>query len=240
MSAVVIGAAGTIGTACVEQLVRDGHDVFAADLAEPAIVGATGVSLDVTDRHAVEETMTRLDAAAPITALIYAAGLNTTGPVDAIDWSRYDQVMAVNLQGAFHVGAVLESLMRTRQRTLGAVFVASTAGLVGEAGGSVYCASKFGLLGFTQSFAAEIAPLGGRANAVCPGNVDSPMLTALAEQIGAREGRESSAVLDELAHSCAFARLITPAEVARTCAWLVSDGASGISGQTIVVDGPPA
>lgn len=174
MSAVVIGAGGTIGSACVEQLVHDRFEVFAADLGEPVIPGANKVFLDVTDRGAVAETLTRLDRDAPITALVYAAGLNATGPVDVTDWSRYDQIMAVNLQGAFHVGAAVASLMRARQRSLGAVFIASTAGLVGEAGGSVYCASKFGLLGFTQSFAAEIAPLGGRANAVCPGNVASP------------------------------------------------------------------
>ena len=64
------------------------------------------------------------------------------------------------------------------------------------------------------------------------------MLTTLAEKIGAREGRGANAVLADLAASSAFHRLISPEEVAATCSWLVSPHSSGISGQTIVVDGP--
>jgi len=240
MSAIVIGAGGSLGGACVERLLTDGMDVIAADLHKPEIPGARGLALDVTTRDALAKALSDIDERSAITALIYAAGLNTTGLVDDTNWATYESVMAVNLQGAFHVGAVMESLMRKRQRSIGMVFISSTAGLTGEAGGSVYCASKFGLLGFVQAFAAEIAPLGGRANAVCPGNVDSPMLATLADHIGEREGMSGSAILDKLAQACAFGRLITPAEVANTCAWLVSASASGISGQTIVVDGPPA
>jgi NAD(P)-dependent dehydrogenase (short-subunit alcohol dehydrogenase family) len=101
-------------------------------------------------------------------------------------------------------------------------------------------ATKFGLIGFVQSFASEIAQFGGRANAVCPGNVDSPMLRKLAGQIAARQSKTEEQVLGELAGSSAFNRLIDPREVARTCAWLLSPNSSGISGQTIVVDGPVA
>lgn len=110
---------------------------------------------------------------------------------------------------------------------------------MGEAGGSVYCSSKFALIGFVQSYASEIAKYGGRANAVCPGNVDSPMLRQLADQVAVREATTTDLLLDAWARSTAFNRLIEPLEVARACVWLASAESSGISGQTIVVDGPP-
>jgi NAD(P)-dependent dehydrogenase (short-subunit alcohol dehydrogenase family) len=240
MSAVVMGARGTIGRACVESFVGRGLSVVALDLVVPDIPGATCYSLDVTDRNQVRDVVERIDRDDPITGLVYAAGVNATGEVDAIDWGDYDRLMAVNLQGGFHVGAAWQARCRIVPRTGGAVFISSTAGLVGEAGGSIYVATKFGVRGFVESFAAELAPLGVRANTVCPGNVDSHMLTRLAEQFAERDSTTPQAILDQLAASSAFNRLISPREVADTCTWLCSDEASGISGQTIVVDGPPA
>jgi len=240
MSALVVGAAGTIGRACVEAYLAEGVTTIAADLRAPDIPGADGVAMDVRDPEGVDGLIRSLDEQELITSVVYAAGLNVTGPLDQTDWDDYTRVMGVNLRGAFHVGAALERRFRVMARDAAVVFLSSTAGLMGEAGGSVYCASKFGLLGFMESFAAEIAPLGARANAVCPGNVDSPMLHTLAEAIGQREGQSTEALLEQMANSCAFGRLITPQEVASTCLWLTQPGASGISGQTIVVDGPLA
>jgi NAD(P)-dependent dehydrogenase (short-subunit alcohol dehydrogenase family) len=240
MTAVVFGASGTIGKAVAEAFMQDNKRVVGVDRVAPDIEGVVGVAADVTGRAQVAKVVADADRDDPITALVYAAGVNATGPVDAIDWNDYDRLMAVNLQGAFHVGAAWQALCRTTPRTAGSVFISSTAGLVGEAGGSIYVATKFGLRGFVESFAAEMAPLGVRANTVCPGNVDSVMLARLAEQFAERNNTTPQAILDELAASSAFNRLITPEEVANTCVWLCSDGASGISGQTIVVDGPPA
>lgn len=240
MTAVVFGASGTIGRSVAEAFREAGETVVGVDRVTPEIDGVTGVAADVTDRDQVAAVIADADRDEPITALVYAAGVNATGPVDAIDWEDYDRLMAVNLQGAFHVGAAWQALCRTTPRVAGSVFISSTAGLVGEAGGSIYVATKFGLRGFVESFAAEMAPLGVRANTVCPGNVDSVMLSRLAEQFAERNNTTPQAILDELAASSAFNRLISPVEVAHTCVWLCSPLSSGISGQTIVVDGPPA
>ena len=239
MTILIIGANGAIGKACVNVLIHEGK-VAVTDLTLPDFDVAEKHILDVRDEKAVTTLIKALDSRDPLSGLIYAAGLNTTGPVDGIDWDVYEKVMAVNLRGAFHVGAALLSVMRDKPRSFSSVFIASTAGLVGEAGGTVYCASKFGLIGFTQSFAGEIAEFGGRANVVCPGNVESPMLKELAGAIGARSGKSGEATLSDWKKASAFKRLITPEEVAQTCSWLLSDNASGISGQTIVVDGPRA
>ena len=239
MVAVVIGASGTIGEACVSQFLHDEVDVFALDVVEPRINGSTNLTMDVTNRESVREVLQSISAEHEVSALVYAAGVNTTGPLSDLNWSDYDKVMAVNLQGAFHVAAEMETLMAQQPRPLGAVFISSTAGLRGEPGGSVYVASKFGLRGLVESFAGEIAPYGGRANTVCPGNVESAMLSQLAEKFALRQNTSVSEVMTQLEASSAFNRLITPQEVAQTCVWLCSEKASGISGQTIVVDGAP-
>jgi NAD(P)-dependent dehydrogenase (short-subunit alcohol dehydrogenase family) len=240
MKALVIGAAGHLGKACVEELLASGSEVYAADLSKPSVAGAQAIELDVTNLASMKSQISEIEKSGPIEALIYAAGVNFTGYVDQTDWQQYQKLMQVNLQGAFHVGAALQESMRSTRRDFSSVFISSTAGLKGEAGGSIYVATKFGLIGFVQSFASEIAQFGGRANAVCPGNVDSPMLRKLAGQIAARQSKTEEQVLGELAGSSAFNRLIDPREVARTCAWLLSSNSSGISGQTIVVDGPVA
>ncbi|MFE9172703.1 SDR family NAD(P)-dependent oxidoreductase [Streptomyces kebangsaanensis] len=242
----VIGAAGALGRAVCEALARRGHSVWAADAVDPSAAledlpgsGHRAGRADVTDQGSVEAMLR--DAAGTggrLDGLVYAAGVNYTGPVAVTDWSQYDRLMEVNLRGAFRTGQAVARSLAADPRPFGAVFLSSTAGLRGEAGGSVYCASKFGLIGFVQSFAAEIAAYGGRANAVCPGNVDSPMLRRLAVQVAERENATEADVLARFADASAFRRLIDPAEVGRTCAWLVSADSSGISGQTVVVDGP--
>lgn len=241
MTVLVIGAAGTIGKACVTALAASGVDqLVAVDLTAPSLPGIEARSLDVTKVDQVTTLVRELDARSPIIGVIYAAGLNTTGEVDTIDWEEYERVMAVNLRGAFHVGSALMEVLRIKPREMGSVFISSTAGLRGEAGGSIYCASKFALIGFTTSFAGEIAQFGGRANVVCPGNVDSPMLSKLAATVGQRQGLSEEEMLDRWINSSAFRRLIDPREVGETCAWLVSSRSSGVSGQVIVVDGPLA
>jgi NAD(P)-dependent dehydrogenase (short-subunit alcohol dehydrogenase family) len=244
----VVGAAGTLGAATCRVLADRGATVWAADYQDPAATvsalpgsGHRSSRVDVTDDVAVAALLDEVWRDLPILdGLVYAAGANYTGYVASTSWPDYQRVMDVNVRGAFTVGKALAGRLVDEPRPFGTVWLSSVAGLAGEAGGSVYCASKFALIGFVQSFASEIAASGGRANAVCPGNVDSPMLRQLARQVGERDGIDGGALLDEWARACAFGRLIEPDEVARTCAWLVSPDASGISGQTVVVDGPVA
>jgi NAD(P)-dependent dehydrogenase (short-subunit alcohol dehydrogenase family) len=147
-------------------------------------------------------------------------------------------VFAVNLLGAFTLGKAVAQRIRAEPRPVSIVYLSSVAGLHGEAGGAAYCATKSGLIAFVQSFAAEIAEFGCRANAVCPGNVDTPMLRSLAAQVANREGTTAEQVIRQLTGATAFRRLLAPAEVADACLWLLSPAASAISGQAVVVDGP--
>ncbi|MFJ3670291.1 SDR family NAD(P)-dependent oxidoreductase [Streptomyces sp. NPDC090106] len=246
---VVIGAAGALGSAACSALAARGTAVWAADATDAASAvahlpgdGHRALPVDVTDQRSVDDVLrTAWDAPGEsLDGLVYAPGVNLTGPVAGLDWPGYGRLMDVNLSGAFRTGQALARLLEAGPRSFGAVFLSSTAGLRGEAGGAAYSASKFGLIGFVQSFAAEIAAHGGRANTVCPGNVDSPMLRRLAAQVAEREDSTTEEILTRFADASAFRRLIDPAEVGRVCAWLVSAESSGLSGQNVVVDGPPA
>lgn len=244
--AVVIGAAGGIGAVTAELLAEQGATVWACDVRDTAPVvaalpggGHRGSTLDVTDAAAVEDLMARAWRTGNLTAVAYTPGVLTSGPVADLSAGEIDRTLGVNLVGAMSLAAAVHRQLRAAPRPLSIVFVSSVAGLRGEAGGSLYCASKFGLIGFAQSFAAEVAEYGVRVNTVCPGNVDTPMLRELARIVAARGGSTTDAVLRDFAMASAFDRLITPRQVADACTWLLTGPSSGISGQSIVVDGPP-
>ncbi len=239
--AVVVGGGGTIGADCVKALAHAGATVWSLDRSEEqaarAIAGLAGAhhskACDVTDPQA----MTALAAEiGDVDSLVYAAGLNADGAVVDIDWSVYRRVMAVNLDGAFHTAAAFAKPMIARGKGGAFVFLSSTAGLRGEAGASIYCATKFALIGFTESFAAELSAHGIRANAVCPGNVDSPMLREVARSIAERTGADVAEIWHSMAKSGAATRLVDPKEVANLCLHLVSPASSAITGTTIRVD----
>lgn len=243
-TAVVVGGAGAIGAAIAQSLAERGDAVVVADLEPPQDLagslpgtGHRALRVDVTSLESVTALVGPAGSVGSYASVVYAAGTNYTGPVETTDWEAFDRVMGVNLRGAYHLGHAVAAHLRSDPRPLAAVFLSSVAGIYGEAGGSIYCGSKFGVRGFVESWAGEIAAWGGRANTLAPGNVDSPMLRTLAEQIGTREGRSGEQMLQEWAGSCAFDRLIGVDEVARACRFLASEESSGISGQTLVVDG---
>jgi NAD(P)-dependent dehydrogenase (short-subunit alcohol dehydrogenase family) len=242
----VIGGAGEIGLATVLSLVESGYEVWSADLMEHSIAASLGVSdnvrtfvVDVCDETSVDAILKQAWDSGRFHGVVYAAGTNYDALVLETNWSDYDRVMNVNLLGAFHVCKSIGKRLTTKPLPLSLVFISSVAGLTGESGGSVYCASKFGLIGLAQSFASEIAIYGGRANVVCPGNVNSRMLTSLAQGAADRKGSSLAAVLEDWSWASAYGRLIEPAEVGAACCWLMTPGSSGLSGQTLVIDGPP-
>ena len=228
--AVVIGAAGGIGRACVAAFADAGWAVAAADLDAH---GAT-VALDATDREAIEAFA---ESAGSVDAVIYSAGIVATMPIAATDFATYRRIMAVNLDGAAHVASVFARRMIAQGAGGSMVFVSSAAGLRGEANASAYCASKFGLIGLVQSIAAELTPHAIRVNAVAPGNVDTPMLRAVARDIAAVSGEDVDTVWDGMATAGAARRLVMADEVAATCLALCSPGFSAVTGATVPVDG---
>lgn len=231
--ALVVGAAGGIGRACVAAMLAQGWQVHAADLDPAEIAGATTHRLDVTDVAAVSALSARLG---PVGAVIYAAGIVATAPIDRLDPAVWRRVMAVNLDGAAHVATAFAGPMIAAGQGGAFVFLSSAAGVRGEAMAAAYSASKAGLIGLVQSMAAELTAHAIRVNAVAPGNVDTPMLRAVARDIAAATGDPEAQVWDGFALAGAARRLVRPDEVAALCAQLCSQALAAVTGATVPVD----
>lgn len=239
--AAVIGAGGAIGRACARAFAAAGASVWALDLSEEAAAAAiehldgdhhSGV-VDVTDRS---DVVGRAGLVGTVDSVVYAAGLDYDAEIVSTDWQAYRRVMAVNLDGAFHVAAAFAPPMIAAKRGGAFVYLSSVAGLRGEAGAAVYCASKYGLIGMVASFAAEMTPHRIRANSVCPGSVDSPMLRRVAADIARRKGLDAHKLYGAMSHSGAAQRFVRPEEVAETCLYLASPAASAVTGSVVRVD----
>lgn len=240
--AAVVGA-GAIGAAVCHAYAAAGAAVLAldlvADLADRVVAtlpgaGHRAAALDVTDLPAVRDTAATATAAGGVSSVCYTAGLAPTFEVLSFDWEAYRRTMAVNLDGALHVAhAFGGELAASGGGSMS--FISSAAGKRGSPGAAAYCASKFALLGVVESFAAEVGERGIRVNAICPGEVDTPMLAQVARAQAARQGSTVQAEMEALRGAAALRRLVTPAEVGDVAVWLASEHASAITGAAIDV-----
>jgi NAD(P)-dependent dehydrogenase (short-subunit alcohol dehydrogenase family) len=171
-----------------------------------------------------------------IAVLVNCAGEAPSAPFEKTDLALWNRVIGINLTGTFlATQAALASIRRAGKGRI--VNVASTAGLSGYAYVSAYCASKHGVVGLTRSLALELARTDITVNAVCPGYTDTPLLDGAVETITGKTGRTVDEARTALASANPQGRLVTPEEVADAVLWLVSEGASAITGQAIAVAG---
>jgi NAD(P)-dependent dehydrogenase (short-subunit alcohol dehydrogenase family) len=242
--AVVTGAASGIGLACVERFVREGAQVVGVDVTEPQqeLVLPPGASevgfaqVDVRDEGAVAEVF---DAAVAehghVDAVVTAAGVAGGGPAHLLDRLEWQRVLDINLTGTFlcakhAIARMLEQEPRDGERG-SIVTIASIEGLEGTAGGSSYNASKGAVVIFTKNLAIDYGRAGIRANAICPGFIETPML----EGVFGMEGMEH--VRDSIREEHKLRRLGHPSEIAAVANFLCSRDASFVTGQAIAVDG---
>ena len=242
--AFVTGAGSGIGAAIARTLHRQGLRVTLAgrDIAKLQQVavdlnGAFVTKCDVTNLDSVQAAFNHARwAHGPISVLVNNAGIAPSGPFADVAEKEWKYTLDVNVNGAFRCAqAALPDMEKLGWGRI--VSIASTAGLKGYPYVSAYCASKHALIGFTRALALEVARKGVTVNAVCPGFTDTEIVNASALRISEKTGDSQSAARARLAAFNPQGRLVEPAEVASTAAWLCSEDAAAINGATISVSG---
>lgn len=238
---VVTGAASGIGRACALALAEVGRpvacwdlqgnaaDKTAAEAADRYGVATHAAALDVTETARFPGLVAEArEALGSIGGLVHAAGVSRTEPVDLLDEQVWDAVLDVNLRAyPLLVKALLPALRA--QPGSAVVGIASINAILGNAANPAYGASKAGLLGASRSMADRLADEGIRVNSVCPGYVRTPMLAPTLEahpEVGERMER-----------STMLGRMAEPEEIARAVRFLLSDDASFITAEELIVDG---
>jgi 2-hydroxycyclohexanecarboxyl-CoA dehydrogenase len=232
--AIVTGGGQGIGQAIAQKLAAEGAIVVVTDVDEAnaaktadALPGAVAIRTDVTDRQGVQAMVERVAGQfGGIDVLVNNAGWDKASSFVDSDPGDWDRVIAVNLYGVLHTCKAVLPIMAGQGR--GAVVnLGSDAGRVGSSGEAVYSAAKGGIIAFTKSLAREMARDQVRVNCVCPGPTD----TALFASFAGPKLREA------LTKAIPFRRLGQPADVANVVAFLASDEASFLTGQTVSVSG---
>jgi 3-oxoacyl-[acyl-carrier protein] reductase len=231
----ITGGARGIGRVTAMRLLADGYNV-AFTYTQSKAAAEEFVSTDRTRLHAyegdvrdelrnreiVENVIARFGE---IEALINNAGIRRDALMFNMSSEQWDDVLATNLRGAYSmVHSVLPAMMKQRRGAI--VNVASISGMRGVVGQSNYSAAKGGLIAMTRSLAREVARSGVRVNCVAPGLVETDMLAGLDED-----------VKRAMIHEVPMRRAIRADEVAAGIAFLISDDASGITGQVLCIDG---
>lgn len=239
----ITGGGGGMGRAVATRFHEAGDKVAVSDLDPARIEAVTrvlgtdafGVQADVTKvadcERAVRETVARYGR---LDVLVAAAGIWTEGPSDRATEAEWDKVIDVNLKGVFFTNRFAIPELEKSKGII--VNIASDAGLVGNAGAAIYCASKGGVVILTKALAVELAPRGIRAIAICPGDVETPMLAYQASAFG---GGDPKGYLDNLRSKYPqreHARFIQAEEVAELVFMACSPRLAAMTGAAISFD----
>ena len=237
MRHLVTGGASGIGLATVRMLAADGHDVIAMDVDKAALAAladvpgvipfAGSVASEDDCRKAAEIAATQLGG---LDGVSHSAGIQRYGTAADTTSEVWDEVIAVNLTGAFLVAKATLPLVRASRGAY--VFTGSVQSLATQRGVAAYTASKHGLLGLARSIAVDFADDGVRANLVAPGAVATPML-----EWALSLAADSGGVREELRQMHPLGRIGTPQDVADVIVFLLSTRSAFVTGEVVRVDG---
>ena len=229
----ITGAAKGIGFATAKRFTEEGAKVMLADLNEGAVMEAVGqlknaepYVLNVTDRASIQRAVDAIITKHQrIDILINNAGITQDARLVKMTEEQFDAVIDVNLKGVFNcTQLVVPHMLEAKKGAI--VNASSVVGIYGNFGQTNYSATKFGVIGFTKTWAREFGQKGIRVNAVCPGFIATEMVKAMPENI-----------LQSIEQRSWMARLGTPEEMANVYLFLASDEASYVNGVTIEASG---
>lgn len=247
--ALVTGAGRGLGAAIARQLSANGAEVVLVDV-DPAAAAdvakqmqaesgrASSFAMDVTDRAMVGDVVSQVEqAVGPIDILVNNAGISGSGSFLAIEEREWDRMMEVNAKGLFLVCQAVAPAM-IKRRTGRIINIGSVLSKQGEAMLSHYAASKFAVLGFSQSLAAELAPHNVTVNTVCPGAIYTPLWNDLFNQAIERgDFTNSDEMKETVERTIPLQRPQSAEDIAAMVAFLASAVANNITGASFHVDG---
>ncbi|HKH22208.1 MAG TPA: SDR family oxidoreductase [Solirubrobacterales bacterium] len=233
--ALVTGGARGIGAAIARRLAAEGAQITIGDLNLEGATEVAGeisglaIELDVTDLGSAQAAVN--SAEPPIDILVNNAGTDEFGFFAQTTPEQWEKVIAVNLTGVLNCTyAALPGMQEAGYGRI--VNIASEAGRVGSKGSAVYSAAKAGVIGFTKVMAREGARFGINANAIAPGPIETPLLMQAVEF-----GEIGEKIIETMKAGTQLRRLGQPEEVAAAVAFLASDDASYVTGETLGVSG---
>lgn len=244
LHAFITGGGSGIGAATAKALAATGvrltlvgRDRGKLEATAARFSGAHIALADVADESAVNAAFASArEALGPVHILINNAGIATSAPFHATDLAFWNQMLATNLTGAFLCArAALPDMLAAGWGRI--VNVGSVCSLKGFPYVTAYCASKHGLLGLTRALAHEVARKGVTVNAVCPGYVETDIVTNAMQNIVAKTKLNQDEARDSLTRYNPQGRLIEAEEVASAIAWLCSDGAAATNGAGLPMTG---
>jgi len=235
--AIVTGAASGIGRATALRFAKEGARVVVCDLNQAGIdpvvseiVAAGGEAIgyvvNVVDKKQIGEMVAGVKALwSRIDILVNNAGIVADAQLSKMTEEQFDRVIDINLKGVYNcTRAVVDTMIEQESGVI--LNASSVVGLYGNFGQTNYAAAKFGVIGFTKTWAKELGRKGIRSNAVCPGFVATPILKNMPEK-----------VIQAMEERVPMRRLAQPEEIASVYTFLASDDASYVNGAVLSVDG---
>mgnify|MGYP001365235381 CR=1 FL=1 len=242
--ALITGGGTGVGAEIARHLAQTGAKVtIAGRRPEPLdLVASTNsriyaVEADVTDENSVAQMFEKATQAnGPVNIVIANAGAADSAPFAKMELESFQRMLDVNLIGTFLT--FQKGLQNLKGQEYGRLIaIASIAGLHGYPYVAHYCAAKHGVVGMVKSLALELASKPFTVNAVCPGYTQTPMLQRSIDNIMQKTGMDEEKARAALYRTNPQQRFIQPDEVAATVAWLISEGARSVTGQSISVSG---
>ena len=231
--AIITGAAKGIGFATVQRFAQEGAIVIMADMNLEAAKGAAAqipnaevYAMNVTDRASIQAVVDQvMQKHGRIDILINNAGITQDARLVKMTEAQFDAVIDVNLKGVFNcTQLIVPHMLEAKSGAI--VNASSVVGIYGNFGQTNYSATKFGVIGFTKTWARELGPKGIRVNAICPGLIATEMVKAMPENI-----------LQDIERRSWLGRLGTPEEIANVYLFLASNEASFINGVALEASG---